>query len=122
MKRSLLFIIILTAVLITSCNMIGLMLEDDRDSFVGVWEDEWDTTFVFEENGKCEISEAPIGLKWSIDSDDNELKIWSVFWVFSIKADYNFLDSETLEYTITDLSILAREWYSAGESNYLYKR
>ena len=123
MKRSILLILIILAVVsITSCNMIALSLEEDMDSFIGTWEDDWGTIFVFSDDGTCDISEAPIGLNWSIDSDDNELKIWSVLWVFSITADYTILDSDTISYVVTDLSILAREWYSVGETNYLYKQ
>jgi len=122
MKKLMVVLLILAAAAsITSCNMIGLMLEDDTDRFVGIWEGYDGTQFVFRENGTCDISESPIGLNWSINSDKEELKIWSILWVFSITADYEFNYSEELEYTVTKLSILAREWYDLYETNTIYK-
>ncbi len=124
MKRSLLIlIVILFSVITASCNMIGLMFEEDRDMFIGTWdENEEGEIYLFEENGSCDISDFLIGLKWSIDSNDKELKVWSPLWVVNIKADYDFEDSETLALTITELSALARECYSVGRTYYLYKR
>ena len=66
MKRKLVILIVPVFILtLASCNMLGLMTEEDLDKFVGTWEDRGGTTFVFEENGNCEISEAPISLNWS---------------------------------------------------------
>lgn len=120
-KKIVIITFLILASIITSCTMIGLMLEEDTDKFVGRWEDEWDTTFFFEDNGNCDISESPIPLSWSIDSERQILKIWSIMWVFNIKASYEFIDDDTIMYIITDLSILAREWYDLYETNTLYK-